>query len=162
MAGLNGSIKSDRLNAKLSTKKVSVSIGGGGTVAITDHSLLTNLEYLKSGHTGFAGIEFDTTANWNAKRDYRPPEGMLVVYTDYETYENDQGEMVVVPGFKIGDGNAYLIDKPFIGEAESELLRKHIQDQDVHIRPGERERWDDKLNCLEPETNVDLLIFTRD
>jgi hypothetical protein len=63
MAGLNGSIKSDRLNAKLSTKKVSVSIGGGGTVAITDHSLLTNLEYLKSGHTGFAGIEFDTTAN---------------------------------------------------------------------------------------------------
>lgn len=63
MAGLKGSIKSNRLNTNLSTKKVSVSIGGnGGTVIVTDHSQLTHLDFTESGHTGFAGVEFGTTA----------------------------------------------------------------------------------------------------
>ena len=62
MAEIKGSIKSDRLNTKLSTKKVSVSIGGSGTIVMTDHASLTHLNYLESGHTGFAGIEFGTTA----------------------------------------------------------------------------------------------------
>ena len=62
MATIQGSIKSDRLNANLSTKKVTVSISGGGAAIMTDHSQLTKLDYLQSGHTGFAGIEFGTTA----------------------------------------------------------------------------------------------------
>lgn len=84
---------------------------------------------------------------------------MLVVYTDYQSYEDEQGNIVYVPGFKIGDGNAYLIDKPFVGEADSKLLRKHLEDTGVHIQPGEREFWNKKLNYEEPEG--DLLIFTR-
>ena len=63
MAELKGSIKSNRLNTHLSTKKVSVSMGGnGGMILMTDHSKLTHLGFKESGHTGFAGIEFGTTA----------------------------------------------------------------------------------------------------
>lgn len=62
MATMKGSIKSDRLNANLSTKKVTVSIGGGGTITTSDHSQLTNLDFEHSGHTGFAGILMNTTA----------------------------------------------------------------------------------------------------
>ena len=34
---------------------------------------------------------------------------MLVVYTDYQSYE-EEGHTVYVPGFKIGDGNAYVVE----------------------------------------------------
>ena len=43
------------------TKQVSASIIGG-SAGTTDHSKLKNLDYIKSGHTGFAGIIFGTTA----------------------------------------------------------------------------------------------------
>lgn len=48
------------LDTSLSTKKVSVQIGKNTYIA-RDHSKLDNLEYSKSGHTGFAGIEINTT-----------------------------------------------------------------------------------------------------
>lgn len=141
----------------LGTKQVSALIKGkgGGT---TDHSKLKNLDYIKSGHTGFAGIVFGTTEEWNQQRTYIPPEGMLVVYTDYQSYK-EEGHTVYVPGFKIGDGNAYVVDKPFVGEADTKILQEHLKDTGVHIQPGEREFWNNKLNYEEPEG--DLLRFTR-
>lgn len=150
--------RSTEINTSLSTKTVSVQIGKNNYIT-ADHAKLKNLDYANSGHTGFAGIEMNTTAYWNSQLDYRPPEGMLVIYTDYQSYEDDQGNIVYVPGFKIGDGNAYLIDKPFVGEADSKLLQEHIEDIGVHIQPGEREFWNNKLNYNEPEG--DLLEFTR-
>ena len=83
---------------------------------------------------------------------------MLVVYTDYQSYE-EEGQTIYVPGFKIGDGNAYVVDKPFIGEADTKILQEHIEDTGLHIQPGEREFWNNKLNYEEPEG--DLLRFTR-
>lgn len=158
MKDLKGSVQKSGLNGSLSTKTISVQMGKDSYL-VSDHSKLKNLEYLKSGHTGFAGILINTTEYWNSQRDYRPPEGMLVVYSDYQHYVDEHGDIVYVPGFKIGDGNAYLIDKPFVGEADSKLLQEHINDIDVHVRPGEREFWNNKLNYVEPED--DLLEFTR-
>ena len=137
-----------------------------------NHQGLSHLDYLSSGHTGFAGIEFNTTAGWNSQPQYRPVEGMLVVYTDYKTITDpDTGETTVVPGFKIGDGNAYLIDKPFVGDdirAELEALSSnfddHIQNDIIHITAVEREFWNNKLNYVDPEDqpeDKDLLEFTR-
>ena len=157
---LSGSLSAQTVSGSLGTKTISTRIGAQGVVALKDHAKLSNLEYAKSGHTGFAGILLDTTANWNQKLDYRPPEGMLIVYVDYQSYEDEHGDIVYVPGFKIGDGNAYLIDKPFVGEADSKLLQEHLEDTGLHIQPGEREFWNNKLNYVEPDN--DLLIFTRD
>ena len=116
----------------------------------TYHNQLHNLDYASSGHTGFAGIEFGTTEYWNVERvDYIPPAGMIVVYTDYSV--DDAGELV--PGLKIGDGNAYLINKPFIGRA--------LADMSMHITEAERQKWNNKLNFTAPEGNNDLLVFNR-
>lgn len=121
-----------------------------------DHSKLNNLDYSTSGHTGFAGIEFGTTAYWNSQTSYVPVKGMLVIYTDYSVDESGNN----IPNFKIGDGNAYLIDKPFIGEDTREALIEHINDSAAHVTAQERVFWNNKLNYNDPEG--DLLEFTRD
>ena len=125
-------------------------------VSRLDHSSLTNLDYLSSGHTGFAGIEFGTTEYWNSRRTYVPPKGMIVVYTDYYLDE-DTGEYI--PNFKIGNGNAYLVDIAFTGDATKKELEEHIADNVMHITQEERERWNNKLNYNEPADG--LLQFTR-
>ena len=85
---------------------------------------------------------------------------MLVVYTDYaKKTDPETGKTIYIPNFKIGDGNAYLIDKPFVGDDIRSILEEHIEDTGLHIQPGEREFWNNKLNYEEPEG--DLLEFTR-
>lgn len=132
-----------------------------------EHNQLQNLDYLSSGHTGFAGIEFGTTEYWNSRVEYVPVSGMIVVYTDYDSYVDEEtGETIYVPGIKIGDGNAHLIDKPFLGEAMKEALYEHIDNTVIHVTQEDKIRWDNKLNCiypdLQPIEDQDLLEFTRD
>ena len=124
-------------------------------LSVLDHNRLNNLDWRNSGHTGFAGIEFGTTEYWSNRRDYIPPEGMLVVYTDHGQTETGED----IPAFKISTGNAYLIDMPFIGFDIIEALEEHVANTTVHITQEERERWNNKLNYIEPTS--DLLILTR-
>ena len=119
------------------------------------HNLLDNLDWAHSGHIGFAGIEFGTTSYWNTRPLYVPPQGMLVVYSDYSKTSSG----VDVPNFKIGDGNAYLVDKPFVGEDVRGILEAHVNDLSIHITEQERQKWNNKLNYVEPDS--DLLELTR-
>ena len=85
---------------------------------------------------------------------------MLVVYTDYQVITDPEtGKKTFIPNFKIGDGNAYLIDKPFVGDDIRNILQEHMEDTGMHLQPGERDFWNNKLNYNEPEG--DLLEFTR-
>lgn len=61
------------------------------------------------------GIEYGTTASWEAKPDYVPGQGIIVIYSDYQSYEKN-GETVVLPGIKIGNGVNALPALPFLGE----------------------------------------------
>lgn len=121
-------------------------------VGTTYHNELHNLDYLSSGHTGFAGIELGTTAYWNSKSSYRPVKGMIIVYTDYK-----EGK----PAIKIGDGNAYLSNIPFVNEGIEEILETHIANNIIHITQEEREFWNNKLNFEAPTLGSDLLTFNR-
>ena len=70
---------------------------------------------------------------------------MIVVYTDYVTETDPEtGQQIVYAGFKIGDGNAYLIDKPFIGEEDRDVLEAHLADVGIHVSAEDRERWNNK------------------
>lgn len=152
----------NNLKASIASKRQGLAANlGSGAKIVKDHSKLSNLDYLSSGHKGFAGIEFGTTVEWNARRDYRPVEGMIVVYTDYKReVDPETGQETLIPNFKIGDGNTYLIDKPFIGDDIRKLLQSHMEDTGMHIQSGEREFWNDKLNYVDPGDD-DLLEFTR-
>ena len=86
---------------------------------------------------------------------------MLVVYTDYKTVvDPETGETKTYMGIKIGSGNAYLASLPFTDECANIELQEHIQNTDVHIQEGEREFWNNKINC-EDGVEDGLLIITR-
>ena len=91
----------------------------------------------------------DTTANWNRYSRFIPAAGEAIVYSDYSSYEKN-GETIYVPGVKIGDGHAYLIDLPFLAGSESapimDALRAHESNTVIHVSQQDRDKWDNKLN----------------
>lgn len=94
----------------------------------------------------------DTTENWNNHRNFVPMLGEIIIYTDAGTMDDGYGNEINVPGIKIGDGNAYLIDLPFVGNDQRyailQELRNHTNDWTIHVSPDDRNFWNNKLNCL--------------
>lgn len=107
-------------------------------------------------------VSENTRAGWDSNPQYLPKAGEICVYTDYMTVQDDMGHNITYPGIKVGDGNAYLIDLPFVGEETRYLLLRRIQDHEnntaIHLQPGEREFWNNKLNY---DVENEELILTR-
>lgn len=133
-----------------------------GEVTIYNTSL-TSLNYHPTNHKGFAGIEFGTTEYWDERPTYVPVEGMIIVYTDYDSYVDEEtGETIYIPAIKVGDGNAYLIDKPFIGDNIKEALVEHVDNSLIHVSEEDRLSWNNKITCDDNAQDSDMLVFTRD
>lgn len=111
---------------------------------------------------GITRLTRDTTANWNRYPKFIPLAGEVIVYSDRSSYEQD-GNIVYVPGIKIGDGHAYLIDLPFVGGSDVTPLLTRLDDHEqnslVHVSSADREKWDNKLNY---SVIGDALIFNTD
>ena len=104
----------------------------------------------------------NTTAYWNQQRSMIPEKGVIIVYSDYTSNIDENGNVTYVPAIKIGSGNGYLADLAFVGDAERQQLLEHINNTNVHITPDERIRWNEKLNVDDNEEVVDeILIFNR-
>lgn len=97
-------------------------------------------------------ILYDTTANWDSQTQLESIQGVVYVYSDYDVDEDNNN----VPGIKIGDGNAYLIDLPFTDS----LFKQHIQDTVSHITAAERTAWNNKVRCYIDTLDDEKLIFT--
>lgn len=97
---------------------------------------------VRSGTT----VLIDTTANWNSQPSYIARRGDIIVYSDHDTVVVD-GVSKDVPGVKIGDGLAYLIDLPFTTDALAQRLMNHINNSVIHVSEEDRAFWDNKLNC---------------
>lgn len=110
-------------------------------------------------------IQHGTTEYWNNKRDYRPSAGEVIIYDDFYTDETG----IVYAGMKIGTGNGYLNDLPFVIDEKNKykLLNEfynHINNSAIHVSSEDRKRWDRKLNiddAGEHEVVDETLIFTR-
>lgn len=125
-------------------------VGDGSTYVIDLPFLSANSienEYIKSG----------TTAYWNSQINYVPPLNTIIVYTDKSTISQN-GTTINIPGIKIGDGNSYCIDLPFVNNE----FEQHMNNTDIHTTLAEKTFWNNKLNYsdsfIEDEEN---LIFTR-
>lgn len=107
---------------------------------------------------GMARLTIDTTANWEARLTYIPSKGEIVVYSDRNVING-----VEYPGVKIGDGRAYGIDLPFVGDDSIQsilnLIGTHMSDTNVHLIPGERTNWNNKVSC---SVDGERLIFEGD
>jgi hypothetical protein len=97
-------------------------------------------------------VYFNTTAGWAAQGSLVSEANTLYIYTDYQ--QDSEGNDI--PGIKIGDGNAYLIDKPFLDT----IYYEHVNDTDIHITAEEREFWNNKVRCYYSPTNDETVIFT--
>ena len=100
----------------------------------------------------------DTTANWNAARSFIPMRGEIIIYTDHSSMDDGYGNMINVPGIKIGDGSAYLIDLPFVGaDVRYQILtelREHSGNTEIHVTGIEKEFWNNKLNYTINDGNL--------
>ena len=105
-------------------------------------------------------IKYGSTAYWREQVGFIPEPGEIVIYSDYQVY-NDGERPIVVPGVKVGSGNAFLADLAFLGEKEQFELLKHIADTEKHTSIEEKKRWDNKLN-LEDEVEDENLVFNRE
>lgn len=94
-------------------------------------------------------VSENTETGWAGTPTYVPKNGEICLYTD-------TGKI------KIGDGSVCLVDLPFIGEAAvdevKELLRKHIEDRNIHVTQEEKNFWNAKLNY---DVNGEILTFNR-
>lgn len=108
---------------------------------------------------GDLGIKYGKTVDWESDKSFIPKRGELVIYSDRGQVEED-GELVDVPGIKIGDGLAYLVDLPFVGDDQAQiitgLLRDHANNHDIHVTLEEKEFWNNKLNFVLSEENLIL------
>lgn len=107
-------------------------------------------------------VSENTTAGWNSTPLYLPKLGEICVYTDHTTVQDDMGHDITYPGIKIGDGNSYLIDMPFVGDDIRYLLLQRIKSHEdntiVHITQEERVFWNNKLNL---DVDDEELILNR-
>lgn len=92
----------------------------------------------------------DTTANWATRGLSESIEGMIYVWTDYQVVDGEN-----IPGVKIGTGNAYIIDLPFIDAKYAQ----HIADTAIHITQTEREFWNNKVTVyMDPNQATKMII----
>ena len=107
----------------------------------------------------------DTTANWNAARGFVPLTGEVIIYTDYKTIRKEiDGEMknVFVPGIKIGDGQTYVQDLPFVDTELRDKIMEHINNENIHVTLQEKLFWNNKLNVNDNMELVDgALVLNR-
>ena len=99
-----------------------------------------------------------TTDEWNRTPLLLSEKNALYIYTDHKKTLNEKQEEVYVPGLKLGDGKAYLIDLPFLNDSDSEYhFLEHIHNKVIHVDTNDRTFWDNKLNV---EIQNENLILT--
>lgn len=107
-------------------------------------------------------VSEDTVIGWNSQIYYIPKKGEIVVYTDATKITDDRGRVMTYPEIKIGDGNAYLVDLPFVGAGKRyeimQTLQNHMNDDYRHVTQADRDFWNAKLNY---SVSGDTLTLTR-
>ena len=91
----------------------------------------------------------DTTARWNAAVGFTPLKGEIIIYDDYQTVtyeENGVTKTKKIPGVKIGTGNGYVQDLPFVDEDLRDRLMEHINNIEIHVTLGDKAFWNNKIN----------------
>jgi hypothetical protein len=95
-------------------------------------------EYIKQ--QGLDSIRVDTTASWSTQTSYVPPKGQLIIYLDGNTVDD-----VTYPKFKVGDGNAYVVDLPFTEGDFEKQLQIHIANQSIHLSATDRTKLENSI-----------------
>lgn len=95
------------------------------------------------GGSGRKEVISNTTEAWNAKPRLKSVKDVIYVYTDYKVVDG-----VMVPGMKVGDGMAFVVDLPFV-TAGTDVTQEQI------------DFWNDKCSAMiDPEDPEHLILYT--
>lgn len=97
-----------------------------------------------------SNIYCNTTAYWESLPSLQSEKNAIYVYTDHQHLDEKD-----IPGMKIGDGNAYLIDLPFVDA----VYAKHIANSIIHVTQEDRMIWDNNVTCFIAPNKDDRLVF---
>lgn len=167
---LTGNLSSASVSGRLLGGSMSGAVSLPRVIWVKDYDSLTNKPTINgvelSGNVSSQDLYIvseNTTAGWGENPLYLPKAGEICIYTDYMTIQDDMGNDITYPGIKVGDGNSYLIDMPFVGEETRYLLLRRIQEHEnnmaMHVSAEDRAFWNNKLNY---DTVGEELILTRD
>lgn len=131
-------------NARLNTATLTGSIGNSGSISAGGVNIPTSIQRNM--------VISHTTDEWNALYELVSKKDYIYVYTDHQK----DGE-TDIPGIKIGDGNAYVVDLPFCDA----LYANHINNTVLHITNEERDFWNNKVTCFIDPYNDERVIFSK-
>ena len=103
---------------------------------------------------------FKTTEEWSRLTSLISQVGTIYIWTDYETITQGQ-QTKIVPGIKIGDGMAYVIDLPFVTDYLKDIFMQHINNNIIHITQEERQFWNDKVTCYLNANDQENIVFDK-
>lgn len=106
------------------------------------------------GSSDSAKVYSKTKEEWNSQRDLISEKNVFYVYTNYKT--TDEGKNI--PGLKIGDGLAYIIDLPFTAVGEQDLTQvfQHIRNAAIHVSAEDRQTWNSAVETVNNKVSVDI------
>lgn len=97
-------------------------------------------------------VQSNTKEYWDSNKTLISIKNVIYVYTNYKQSKDGDN----IPGVKIGDGLAYLIDLPFI-DVE---ITEHITNTTIHVSQQDRDKWDSKVKCFISEVDIENLYFS--
>lgn len=97
----------------------------------------------QSGGGGSQEVYYNTTAGWGAQTTLVSQAGVIYVYSDYKKDSQNRD----VPNIKVGDGQAYVVDLPFMN---------------MDVTEAQITFWNNKVRCYIDPNNPLNVIFTTD
>lgn len=102
--------------------------------------------------------ESRTVEEWNNDKNLISQKGILYIYSNYKIINDQEDNKIFLPGIKLGDGKAYLIDLPFLNtDTFDEQILDHINNEVIHVSLDDRRFWNNKLNLVQPESQTLIL-----
>ena len=128
--------------------------GGGFNTNFNDGNRFKT-SFKEGGGLASGQILVNTTKGWNSQIQLMSKVKTIYIYVDHDSYIDDDGKEIWLPGFKIGDGKTYLIDLPFTDT----LVQQHINDEVIHVTSAEKEFWNNKNRAYVDGENITLTIY---
>lgn len=122
-------------------------LSNGAKIILSDYQGTTTA-VVTNGSAQDLPFYYATTAEWDAQTTLVSELNGIYVYTDHSVVDGKY-----IPGFKLGDGLAYVVDLPFLDA----VLTEHIGDTSIHVTADEKTFWNNKNRGF---VNGENLILT--
>lgn len=109
----------------------------------------------------FDNVYSDTESNWNRQLTLVSEKGAIYIFTNHSYIEDQYGNIWPVPAIKIGDGNAYVVDLPFISDYLLKLLLNHTNNSDIHVSAQEKQFWNNKVTAFVDNSDPEKLVLSK-